>query len=129
LFVHPSRQALLPNGNVELFRRSTGVLDKVKICFAPTAEYLNAKSYPCFLNREGGMFHTFDESAEPFADIPPGDWTFDIDPLSRMGKVLERLNIVRNGDKIRVEDMEVTRKETREILCQYPVKLDIPKCF
>ncbi len=130
LFVHPNRTALTADGNVELFRRSTGILDKVKVCFVPTSDRPTAKSYPCVPNQEGGKLHSFDEGAEPFVTLPLGDWTFDIDPPSKLGKVLEQIKIVQDNGRAVTIFAQARRKEgNREILCETPQREKIPPCL
>lgn len=129
LFVHPNRTEL-HGDTVELFRRSTGILDKVKICFVLTNERQTATRYPCVPNQENGVFHTFGEGEEPFVRMPLGDWTFDIDPPSKLGKVLQRLNIVQeNGHAVTVFAQARRKEGNREVLCETPRRGNIPLCL
>jgi hypothetical protein len=120
-FVHPD-QALDKDGNVLLFWRATGILDQVKFCFVRTADY------PAYLNPicKGADFQ---DDAQPLGYLPLDDWTIDIDPKTRLGKVRERLNIVQNNGKVYVAFIQVVRKETGEILCENPARGGIKQCF
>jgi hypothetical protein len=129
IYVHPNRTALLADGSVELFRRSTGTMDKVQVCYANTAERPTTTKYPCFSNREGGRYHTFGEGTEPFAALPPGDWTLDIDPPNKLGRVIEQINVVVANGRATTAFAQARRKEGRqEILCETPKREGVSLC-
>jgi hypothetical protein len=56
------------------------------------------------------------EDEAPVIKIPVGDYWIDSDPPTRMGKVLEHLQIERAGDKVFQTSIFVMRKATRQTL-------------
>ena len=121
-FIDPADQALTLDGTVLLSRISTGILDGVKFCFLPTRDYDEYRNAKCATDN-------FDEGTGHYAFLKPDDWTIDIDPKNRYGKVRQRLDIVQNNGKAVVVLSKVYRKVGGEILCETPPPKDGKPCL
>jgi hypothetical protein len=68
----------------------------------------------------GGQIPIINEDETPLLKIPIGDYWIDSDPPTRLGKVLEHIQIERTGDQVIQKDIFVMRKATRENLIPEP---------
>ncbi|MGE0282540.1 MAG: hypothetical protein AB7P20_18280 [Rhizobiaceae bacterium] len=119
-FVHPN-YAAVEDGKVMLFKKATGILDRVKVCI------LREEDYAQYRNARCDVF-AFDEGEEAFTKWDVGNWVFDIDSKTRLGKVRQLLNIADKDGVATVISSKAIRKETGEVLCETPALPDGNPC-
>ena len=89
----PDPRMARPDG-VVLFTQSTGVIRDIHYAFERTEDYVSHHdNYVSF-----GTISIIDEDLNNSGFVlPPGDWNIDIDPPTKLGKIRERMIIVRTG--------------------------------
>lgn len=115
----------IKDGKVMISRISTGIVDKVSICFSKTIDYQKGIYQWC----SGHNPVDFDEGRGPFIELPPSDYMIDSTARTTLGKVRERLNIGQKDGHAFVVSAWVRRAITDELICKYPAEPDIKSCF